>query len=83
MQWYEWIFDGIGTTIIGAICGFIGYKAAIKEFSKQKQIAGNDAYQKQDIIIDTDENNQSLIKQTQTAGNNARQVQNREIKNGK
>jgi hypothetical protein len=30
MEWYEWVFDGIGTTVIGAICSFIGYKAAVK-----------------------------------------------------
>lgn len=48
MEWFEWVFDGIGTTIIGAICSFIGYKAAVKKISKQSQIARDDSNQKQE-----------------------------------
>ncbi|MBR6050574.1 MAG: hypothetical protein IKP68_05150 [Clostridia bacterium] len=52
----EWIFDGIGSTIIGAILGliiggiaggFIGYKNAIKNKIKQSQKAKNDSTQEQ------------------------------------
>ena len=52
----EWIFDGIGSTIIGAILGlivgalsggFIGYKIAMKNKIKQNQKAGDNANQQQ------------------------------------
>lgn len=86
MEWYEWVFDGIGTTVIGAICSFIGYKAAIKKISKQSQIAKDDATQKQEMIIentDGDKNVQSTINQTQRAGNNAEQIQCGGFRSGK
>ena len=59
MDWYEWIFDGLGTTIIGAIisaifssiCGFISYKAAVKTICKQSQVAGDNSEQKQEINV--------------------------------
>ena len=50
----EWIFDGIGSTIIGTILGFIiggvaggfvGYKIAIKNKAKLNQSAGDNANQ--------------------------------------
>ena len=50
----EWIFDGIGSTIIGTILGliiggvtggFIGYRIAVKNKSKLNQKAGNGANQ--------------------------------------
>ena len=86
MEWYEWVFDGVGTTIIGAICSFIGYKAAVKKISKQSQIAGNDSKQKQEMIIentDGDKNVQSIINQIQRAGNSAEQIQYGGFKSGK
>lgn len=86
MEWYEWVFDGIGTTIIGAICSFIGYKAAIKKMSKQSQIAEDDSKQKQEMFIDgaeNDKNMQSTIKQTQKAGSNAEQFQCGGFRGGK
>ena len=43
MEWYEWIFDGIGTTLVAAICSLISYKAAIKKIGRQSQIAGDDS----------------------------------------
>lgn len=52
----EWIFDGIGSTIIGTILGlivggvaggFIGYKIAMKNKIKQNQKAGDNANQQQ------------------------------------
>lgn len=78
MEWYEWVFDGIGTTLIGAICSFIGYKAAVKKMSEQLQTAGDNSKQNQEMIIensDGGQNVQSSIKQTQKAGNNAEQFQ--------
>ena len=78
MEWYEWVFDGIGTTLISAICSFIGYKAAVKKMSKQSQIAGDDSKQKQEMFVDgmeDDKNVQSTIKQTQKAGDRAEQFQ--------
>ena len=86
MEWYEWVFDGIGTTVIGAICSFIGYKAAIKKISKQSQIAKDDATQKQEMVIentDGDKNVKSTIKQNQKAGDRAEQIQCGEFRSGK
>lgn len=86
MEWYEWVFDGIGTTVIGAICSFIGYKAAVKKISKQSQTAGDDSKQKQEMLIeneDVETNVQSFIIQTQKAGNNAEQIQCGGFKSGK
>ena len=86
MEWYEWVFDGIGTTVIGAICSFIGYKAAIKKISKQSQIAKDDATQKQEMVIentDGDKNVKSTIKQTQKAGDRAEQIQCGGFRSGK
>lgn len=86
MEWYEWLFDGIGTTLIGAICSFIGYKAAIKKNSKQLQTAKDSSKQKQEMTIeslDENKNEQSTIKQFQKAGNTAEQIQSGGIKSGK
>ena len=86
MEWYEWVFDGIGTTIIGAICSFVGYKAAIKRIGQQSQIASDDSKQKQEMIIENvggEENAQSSIKQIQKAGNNAEQIQCGGFRSGK
>ena len=86
MEWYEWVFDGIGTMVIGAICSFIGYKAAIKKISKQSQTARNNSKQNQEMFIenmDGDKNVQSTINQTQKAGNNAEQFQCGGFRNGK
>lgn len=86
MEWFEWVFDGIGTTIIGAICSFIGYKAAVKKISKQSQIARDDSNQKQEMFADdtdSDRNVQSTIKQTQKAGDRAEQIQCGGFRNGK
>ena len=52
----EWIFDGVGSTIIGTILGlisgavvggFVGYKIAIKNKIKQKQKARDNVSQQQ------------------------------------
>lgn len=86
MKWYEWIFDGIGTTVIGAICSFIGYKAAVKKMSNQSQIAGENSKQRQEVTIENiDGTNsvQSSISQTQEAGNNAEQFQSGGFKDGR
>lgn len=56
MNWFEWIFDGIGTELIGIAIGLIiggfgggaiGYKIGIKNRIKQKQKAKNNANQAQ------------------------------------
>ncbi len=86
MVWYEWVFDGIGTTIIAAICSFISYKAAVKQIGKQSQVAGNDSKQKQEMIIEgkgAEQDVQNTIKQTQKAGNQSEQIQCGGFKNGK
>ncbi len=86
----EWFFDGIGTEIIGIIIsllvgaiggGAVGYRIAIKRTTKQKQRAGNDSEQRQELQITKEENdvhlskNKTSIKQIQKAGDNAVQVQ--------
>lgn len=86
MKWYEWIFDGIGTTVIGAICSFIGYKAAVKKMSNQSQIAGENSKQRQEVTIENIDGTNSVlssISQTQEAGNNAEQFQCGGFKDGR
>lgn len=82
----EWFFDGIGTEIVGIAISFmigalgggaVGYKIGVK----QKQTAGNDAEQRQELhVVKRDVGNNSSkgkrnIKQSQKAGNNAVQNQ--------
>ena len=86
MEWYEWVFDSIGTTIIGAIRSFIGYNAAVKKISKQSHTASDDSKQQQEMFIDNavvDKNVQSSIIQIQKACNNAEQIQCGGCTNGK
>lgn len=76
MEWYEWIFDGVGTTLIGIICSFVGYKAAVKKVGKQYQLSGDNSKQMQEIHIETsEEKGESVFKQVQEGGNNSEQVQ--------
>lgn len=86
MEWYEWVFDGLGTTIVAAICSFISYKAAVKQIGKQSQVARDNAKQKQEMVIEGNEDEQDMrdtINQIQKAGNNAEQIQYGGFKNGK
>lgn len=86
----EWIFSGIGTEgisvvvslIIGVLGGGVaGYKIGVKRTTKQKQVAGDDSFQKQELKIKAKDISQSVvkrkttIKQTQKAGSNASQTQ--------
>lgn len=82
----EWIFDGIGTELIGLAIGALlggvaGYNVGIRSKSKQKQKAGDGANQQQTYTIGVDtsgKNNAKIntkIVQSQTAGNNATQAQ--------
>lgn len=86
MDWYKWVFDGIGTTIIASICSFISYKAAVKQISKQIQVAGDNSKQEQNMIIENKRDSEDLqnsIKQTQKASSNSKQIQYGEFKDGK
>ena len=82
----EWIFDGIGTELIGLAIGALlggvaGYNIGIRSKSKQMQKAGDGANQQQTytIGVGTDVKNNTKINtkivQSQNAGNNATQVQ--------
>lgn len=86
----EWIFSGIGTEtisvvislIIGALGGGVaGYKIGVKRTTKQKQAAGDNSIQKQELRIKTQNTGQNFVKrkttlkQTQKAGSNASQTQ--------
>lgn len=86
MEWYEWVFDGLGTTVIAAICSFLSYKAAVKQIGKQSQVAGDNSKQKQEMIIESkgDEHDvRNTINQTQKAGKHAKQIQCGRFQNGK
>lgn len=92
-MWYEWIFSGIGTTILTGIGGLIiggigGYQIGIHSKGKQRQTAGNDAKQRQELElqdrgIDEKKKIRNSVKQVQKAGDGAEQIQVRSIKNGK
>lgn len=86
MPWYTWVFEGIGTTIIGGIIGFF-----LGRYTKSKQIqkAGDNAKQKQSIRIETGSNegkkqktSEANVEQKQIAGKNAEQVQSGSVKHG-
>lgn len=56
MEMIKWVFDGIGSQIIGIIAGlllgstggiFLGYRIGIRNRIQQKQKGGNDAKQTQ------------------------------------
>lgn len=84
------IFDGIGTEIIGIIIsliigavggGIAGYKIGVKRSSKQKQVAGANSKQRQELRVDgTAEGNDSVklsekVSQCQKAGDGSIQTQ--------
>ena len=91
MNWYEWIFDGIGTAIFSAVLGLIiggigGFAIGRKTEARQIQNAGNNSMQKQQLAtinkkgtgVSTDN-----VYQKQNARDNAEQVQIGVIKHGK
>lgn len=72
----ERFFDGIGTEIIGIIIsllvgaiggGAVGYRIAIKRTTKQKQRAGNDSEQRQELQSTKEENDVHLSKNKTSA----------------
>lgn len=86
----KWIFDGIGTEIVGIIIslifsaivgGAIGYRVGVKTTTKQIQKAGEGSKQKQKMIIDVknvdmaSSKSNTTFKQSQKAGNNSVQTQ--------
>lgn len=80
-NWYEWIFSGIGTSVLtgllGMVIGGIGGIQIGKHKSKIKQTqkAGKDSKQKQIGSKTINGNNKSNVTQTQKAKDNAEQVQ--------
>ena len=91
---YKWIFDGIGTEIIGivitTIIGFLGwniYKDKSSNRYKQSQQAGNEAEQIQiGHVSDIAESNSSSkdfnVQLEQKANDNAHQIQIGGMHNG-
>lgn len=90
MELLEWIFDGIGTEIVGFVVsliigaiggGAVGYKIGIKQTLSQKQSAGDDSEQRQKLqigknSIDTNySKSKTNLKQSQKAGNGSVQTQ--------
>lgn len=80
-DWYEWIFSGIGTSIVSGIAGiviggFSGYKVGIyKSKIKQTQKAKENAKQSQVGTKVNSSNTKKKIIQTQKAENKAEQIQ--------
>lgn len=90
----QWIFDGIGTELIGlaigaVVGGLAGYNIGIKRHGKQMQKAKSRAKQKQELTIDGSQVSEgkkdvkNSIRQTQKAGKNSEQVQIGRIDDGK
>lgn len=86
----EWLFDGIGTEIVSIVVsliigalggGAVGYKIGIKRTATQKQRAGDDSEQKQELHIGENagvtnvSKNKTNIKQYQKAGDGSVQTQ--------
>lgn len=84
-MWYEWVFDGIGSQIVGVIIGMIiggisGYRIGIKrnylqiqmgkEKSKMKQIA-----EIENVGIEKEGEKFESIRQFQKAGDESEQTQ--------
>lgn len=93
-MWYEWFFDGIGTEIIvfilGALSGGgLGYLIGIRKNGSQKQKAKDNVEQEQELTIEGGNDNSSdgvnvenNFRQSQKAGNYAKQIQIGSIKHG-
>lgn len=90
MELLEWIFDGIGTEIVGIVIsliigaiggGAVGYKIGIKQTLSQKQSAGDDSEQRQELQIGKNgvgtnsSKSKTNLKQSQKAGNGSVQTQ--------
>lgn len=76
-MWYEWIFSGIGTSILMGIIGFlVGYKIGVhKSKIKQNQKAKDASKQSQIGTKCNSDNVKNTITQKQRARNNAEQIQ--------
>lgn len=76
-MWYEWIFSGIGTSILMGIIGFlVGYKIGVhKSKIKQNQKAKDGSKQTQIGTKCDSDNVKNTINQKQTAGNKVEQIQ--------
>lgn len=84
LNWIKWIFDGIGTELVSLVIGgVVGFKIGKhKGRLIQEQKAGSSAEQFQQGSNRRKQNAQvsnmdtiSMVKQKQTAGNNAKQTQ--------
>ncbi len=83
-MWYEWFFQGIGTEIIVLVIGvfiggFSGYRFGIRKNGIQKQVAKDNAEQKQELFVEDNDSRKDGIngnlRQIQKAGENAKQSQ--------
>ena len=65
MEIIQWLFEGLGTEIVslllgGLVGGFAGYKLACVNIIKQKQRAGENAKQEQEIEVACNTDNKEL-----------------------
>lgn len=84
-MWYEWVFDGIGSQIVGVIIGFIiggisGYRIGIKRNYLQVQMGKEKLKMKQiaeieSIGIEKEGEKVESIRQFQKAGDESEQTQ--------
>lgn len=91
-MWYEWIFSGIGTTILSGIGGIIigsigGYQIGIRGQGKQVQKAKDGTKQQQEMEVQAKNTakkvkSENSIKQIQKAGNNSEQIQIGSVESG-
>ena len=88
-MWYEWVFDGIGSTLISLLLGgVIGYITGVKWTKSQYQKAKDNVIQIQKDTSECGKGNprkkvKNSVAQTQVAGDNATQIQIGGIKSGK
>lgn len=79
----QWIFSGVGTSLLGFICGgFVGYKIRDLQITRQVQKAGNNSNQIQELNNTVTDQVASyekrdylaIVNQSQVAGNDSTQI---------
>ena len=94
-EWFNWVFDGIGTEIIIGLVGLVvggigGFAIGRRTKSTQTQKAKESARQKQTFSVDNGNppktksyKSKNSVVQKQEAENNAEQIQIGNVKHGR